>query len=66
MQGIVDSSGLFLSVATGFPGSLHDSRMLRLSDVYWAAEEEDILIEPTLDLGGTVVCPLLLETRHTH
>ena len=34
VQGIVDSSGIFLSVATGFPGSLHDSRMLRLSDVY--------------------------------
>ena len=30
VQGIVDSSGLFLSVATGFPGSLHDSRMLPL------------------------------------
>ena len=60
VQGIVDSSGLFLSVATGFPGSLHDSRMLRLSDVYWAAEEEDILIEPTLDLGGTVIRPLFV------
>ena len=62
VQGIVDSLGLFLSVATGSPGSLHDSRILRLSNVYWAAEEEDILIEPTLDLGGT----LLLETWHTH
>ena len=51
VQGIVDSSGLFLSVATGFPGSLHDSQMLRLSDVYWAAENEDILMEPTLDWG---------------
>ena len=60
VQGIVDSSGLFLSVATGFAGSLHDSRMLRLSDVYWAAENEDILMEPTLDLGGTVICPLVL------
>ena len=49
MQGIVDSSGLILSVATGFPVSLHDSRMLRLSDVYWVAKEEDILMEPTLD-----------------
>ena len=28
VQGIVDSSGLFLFVATGFPGSLHDSQML--------------------------------------
>lgn len=60
VEGIVDSSGLFLSVATGFPGSLHDSRMLRLSDVYWAAENEDILMEPTLDLGGTVIRPLVV------
>ena len=52
--------GTILSVATGFPGSLHDSRMLRLSDVYWAAEEEDILIEPTVDLGGTVIRPLVV------
>ena len=36
VQGIVDSSGLFLSVATGF------------------------LMEPTMDLGGTVIRPLVL------
>ena len=34
--------------------------MLRLSDVYWAAENKDILMEPTLDLGGTVIRPLVL------
>ena len=60
VQGIVDSSGLFLSVATGFPGSLHDPRMLRLSDVYWAAENEDILMEPTQDLEGIVIRPLVV------
>ena len=60
MQGIVVSSGLFLSVATGFPGSPHDFQMLRLSDLYWAAEEEDILMEPTLDLGGTVIRPFVV------
>jgi len=60
VPGIVDSMGLFLSVATGLPGSPHDSRMLRLSDVYWAAEEEDILMEPTLDLGITVIRPLVV------
>ena len=49
VQGIVDASGLYLSVATGFPGSLHDARMLRLTDVYWAAEDENILMEPTFD-----------------
>ncbi|CAH3132021.1 unnamed protein product, partial [Porites lobata] len=60
VQGIVDASGLYLSVATGFPGSLHDARMLRLTDVYWAAEDENILMEPTFDLGGTVVRPLIV------
>ena len=50
VQGIVDASGLYLSVATGFPGSLHDARMLCLTDVYWAAEDENILMEPTFAL----------------
>ena len=39
VQEIVDSSRLFLYVATGCPRSLHDSRILRLSNVYWAAEK---------------------------
>ena len=34
--------------------------MLRLSDAYWAAEEEGILMEPTLDSGGTVTRPLVV------
>ena len=56
----MDYTGLFLSVAAGCPGSLHDARMLRLTDFYWAAEDEDILMEPTLDLGGTVIRPLVV------
>ena len=51
VQGVVDASGLYLSVATGFPGSLYDVRMLRLTDVYWAAEDENILMEPAFELG---------------
>ena len=31
MQGVVDSAGLYLSVSTGYPGSLQDARVLRLS-----------------------------------
>jgi len=58
--GIFDASGLYLSVATGFPGSLHDARMIRLTVVYCAAEDENILMEPTFDLGGTVVRPLIV------
>ena len=60
VQGIVDASGLYLSVATGFPGSLHDAWMLHLTDVYWAAEDENIQMEPTFDLGGTIERPLIM------
>lgn len=49
-------------MATGFPGSLHDARMLRLTDVYWAAEDETILMEPIFDFSGTVMRPLSWET----
>ena len=34
--------------------------MLRLTDVYWAAEDENILMEATFDMGGTVVRPLIV------
>lgn len=49
---------MYLPVAAGFPGSLHDARIVGLSDCYWATEDEDILMELTLVLGGTVIRPL--------
>lgn len=60
MQGVVDSTGLFLSVSTGYPGSLHDARVLRLSQIFDAAENDLILTEPTVDVNGTVVRPLIV------
>ena len=47
-------------MASGLPGSLHAVRMLSLTDDYWAAKDENILMEPTFDLGRTVVCPLIM------
>ena len=49
-------------MATGFPGSLHYARILRLTDVYWAAEDETILMEPIFDFSGTEMRPLSWET----
>lgn len=60
MQGVVDSTGLFLSVSTGYPGSLHDARVLRLSQIFDATENDLILTEPTADINGTIVCPLIV------
>jgi len=60
VQGIVDSSKLYLSVSTGYPGSMHDARVLRLSEVFRAAEADEILNEPTFDVNGTIIRPLIL------
>ena len=60
MQAVVDSHGLYLSVSTGYPGSLHDARVLRLSEIFDAAENENIVMEPTMELNGTVIRPLIV------
>ena len=63
LQGVVDYTGLFSSVATGFSGSLQDARMLRLSDFHWTAKDEEILMEPTFDLAATIIHPVLGLTK---
>ena len=61
MQAVVDSHGLNLSVSTGYPGSSHDARVLRLSEIFDAAENEtEHFNEPTVDLNGTVIRPLIV------
>ena len=54
-----DSERLYLSASAGYPGSMHDALVLRISQLYRAAEEE-ILTEPTLYLNGTVIRPLVV------
>ena len=34
---VVDSDGLYLLVSTGYPGSVHDMQVLRLSNFFTAA-----------------------------
>ena len=60
VQGIVDVSGAYLSVSTGFPGSMHDAHILRLSNFYSLAEDKQILTTPCMDLNGTQIRPLIL------
>ena len=61
LQGIVDSNLKFIHVTVGYPGSIHDARVLRLShgDPYELAENEQILSGPTRDINGTEIRPLL-------
>lgn len=43
VQGIVDGRKIFIDIATGFSGSVHDVRVLRNSSIYDRAEQGDVL-----------------------
>ena len=40
---------------------MHDTRVLRLSRLFDAAENDLILVEPTVDVNGTSVRPLIVD-----
>ena len=51
---------MFLHVATGYPGSLLDARILRFSSLFGKAEKNEILAHLTKSIGGFNVRPLIL------
>ena len=59
LQGIVDCSLKFIHATVGYPGSIHDARVLRLSGLYDMAQNEQILSGPTRDINGVEIGPLL-------
>ncbi|CAH3153985.1 unnamed protein product [Porites lobata] len=60
LQGTVDGTGMFIDVSTGWPGSMHDARVLRLSSLYSKATDGEILSQPEKSSEGIAVRPLLL------
>ena len=60
LQGIVNAQLLFQHIAVGFPGSIHDARVLRLSGIFDLAENEEILTAPTRVIHGTLLRPMLV------
>ena len=60
LQGTVDGTGMFIDVITGWPGSMHDARVLRLSSLYRKATNDEILTEPEKVIEGVPVRPLIL------
>ena len=51
---------MFLHVATAYPGSLHDARILRVSSLFGKAERDEILAHSTKSIDGFNVRPLIL------
>ena len=43
MQAVVGENVMFLDIAIGYPGSMHDTQVLRQSNIYRKAENSDIL-----------------------
>ena len=59
-QGIVCANLVFLHVATGFPGSIHDARMWTKTEIHTKIERGDILQYTEKIIGNSRVRPLVL------
>ena len=58
-QAVVGANLMFLHVATGYPGSLHDARILKFSSLFGQAERNEILAHPTKSIDEFNVRPLI-------
>ena len=52
--------GMFMSTAIGYPGSMHDARVLRSSELFRRVDRREILDEPCKVINGHRVRPLIL------
>ena len=61
MQAVVNGKMIFMDIAAGFPGSMHDARVLRNSMIYEKAEHGDILAAgPIHMVDGNEIQPYLV------
>ena len=59
-QAVIGSNLEFFSVAIGYPGSMHDARILRNTHLFQRAENRDILCSPVDVIEGLRIRPLIL------
>ena len=60
---MADGKKRFLDVAAGFPGALHDARVLRNSRLYSRCENQELLTGPTMNVLGRAIGPYLVADR---
>ena len=60
VQAVADASFKFLDVSTGFPGSIHDACIFRLSKLQREIAQGNWLNGPSKQVGGCEVGPLLV------
>ena len=59
-QAIVGGNLEFLSVSTGFPSCMHDSRAFTNSHVYRKCNQKELLNDPIVNISGVNVRPVLI------
>ena len=59
-QAVVGERLRFLDVATGFPGSTHDARVLRSTSLFGRAERNEILTLPIIEVQGNEIKPYII------
>ena len=57
---VVDINMLFLYASVRYPGSIHDSRVLQLSDIYQYIEHENLLSAPLREIRGFLIKPQII------
>lgn len=60
LQSVADASFRFLDVSTGYPGSIHDAHILRMSRLHWKVSQGDWLKGPIKQVRPVEVGPLLV------
>lgn len=60
IQGVVDADNVFRDISVGFPGSMHDGRVLRNTTLYNRAERNEILRNPVIPVGDRLIGPYLV------
>ena len=60
IQAVADGKLLFLDFCAGYPGSMHDARILRNSSLYQNAEQGDILTGPIAIVNHHEIGPYLV------
>ena len=66
LQGLVENTGCFTDINVGWPGRVHDSRVLQNSELYAKAESGNLFPEQTVMMGGVRVSIVIIGQGLTH
>ena len=66
IQGVADASFRFLDISAGYPGSIHDACVLRLSNLHREIEQANWLNRPTKQISGSKIPPPPPTTQQQH